>query len=133
MAGVLRITQLAAYLVIIFSVLLFMLSLYMATDDLKTALFGFVLSALGYGSGDFLLKKIRSKIAEVESRELESYIFRYAITQNGVITAASLASEGKVSYKQSRELLDIMAADNICVKTTNASGNVSKYTFEELI
>ena len=128
----LRIFQFSIYLVTVFSVLLFLLSTSLIAESFSNAIFGLASSLTIFVFTLYALNKVRKKISSIIEKDIESYIFKFASDHDGLLTATLLASDGKISYKESIICLNKLEEKGACHKMASIGSTSYKYKFHDL-
>lgn len=75
---------------------------------------------------------IKKKLNSITNKEIETYIFKFAISNKGLITATELASDGAIPIEEARKTLELMHINGLCEKRiTNNFINI--YGFKEVL
>ena len=80
----------------------------------------------------FLSKYLKEKHEQIIHKEVRSYILKFALQNQGLITATELASDGKLSIETSRKHLERMYVEGICDKRITDSF-INIYGFSEVL
>ena len=75
---------------------------------------------------------IKKKLNSITNKEIETYIFKFAVSNKGLVTATEIASDGIIPIEIARKVLERMHIQGLCEKRiTNNFINV--YGFTEVL
>lgn len=75
---------------------------------------------------------IKKKLSSITNKEIDTYIFKFAVSNNGLVTATELASDGILPIEKARKSLERIHIQGLCEKRiTNNFINV--YGFTEVL